>query len=214
MRHRLWNGLLELLAPPTCAACQGPIEARSLVFCAACEPLVDRLSCSGPDRDACVFGGPLRDAVHRLKYRGQSELGWGLGQWLIEPAMELAGQVDVVAAVPLHTRRLRQRGFNQSVLLAKPLARALEVPLDPGLLVRVRGGSAQVGSGRGDRAQALRGTFVASPRATARRVLVVDDVRTTGATLGEARRALAQSAAVYTLALARAERVELASEMF
>jgi ComF family protein len=206
VRRRLWNGLLELLAPPACAACAGALEARSLVFCAACEPLIDRVEESTSwDRDACVFGGPLRDAIHRLKYRGQSELAWGLAQWLIEPAQALIGQLDVVTAVPVHARRLRERGFNQSLLLAKPVARSLEVPLAPSLLRRARGATAQVGRGRTARAQSLVGSFVASPRAKGKRVLVIDDVRTTGATLDEARRALHEAAAVYTLALARAD---------
>jgi ComF family protein len=205
MRRRLWNGLLDLLAPPTCAACAGAIGARSLVFCRACEPLIDRLAeSSARDRDACVFGGPLREAIHRLKYRGQSELAWGLAQWLIGPAEEI-GKVDLVTAVPLHPRRLRERGYNQGLLLARPVAHALEVPLAPRLLRRVRGATAQVGRGRVARAQSLAGSFAASPRARGKRVLVIDDVRTTGATLDEARRALHEAAAVYTLALARAD---------
>jgi ComF family protein len=214
MRHRLWNGLLELLAPPTCAGCDGAIEARALVFCAACEPLIDRVAVgTRHDRDACVFGGPLRDAIHRLKYRGRSELAWGLAQYALEPAQALRGELDVVTAIPLHPRRLRERGFNQSLLLAHPIARALEIPLAPQLLRRVRGATAQVGRGREERAQALAGAFVASPRAKGLRVLVVDDVRTTGATLEAARRALHDARTVYTLALARADDMDHAGEM-
>ncbi len=212
MWNKLARGLLDLLAPPTCAACDGALDARVWVFCGACEPLIERVaSRSHFDRDACVFGGPLRDAIHRLKYRGESELAWGLAQWLVEPAQLLVGEIDLVTAVPMHPRRLRQRGFNQSVLLARPVARTLEVPLVPRLLRRVRGASGQVGRSRGERAQSLAGSFVASPRANGKRVLVVDDVRTTGATLDEARRALAGAKAVYTLALARAD--DEASEM-
>ncbi|HEY6879594.1 MAG TPA: ComF family protein [Polyangiales bacterium] len=208
MYRALLHGLLELLAPPTCAACADGIEARELTFCSACELLVDRVPVRvGDDRDACVFGGPLRDAIHRLKYRGQSELAPGLAHWLIEAAQPLAQEVDLVTAVPLHARRLRERGFNQSVLLARPVARALAVPLVPRWLKRVRGASAQVGSGRQARVRALAGAFTASAAAKGRRVLVVDDVRTTGATLEEARRALhtAGATAVYTLALAVAD---------
>ncbi|MET0283141.1 MAG: ComF family protein [Polyangiales bacterium] len=214
MKLRLYRGLLDLLSPPVCAACAGPIAMREWVFCGACEPLIDR-ACPRArlDLDACMFGGPLRDAIHRLKYRGQSELGAGLAQWLLEPALELAGEVDLVTAVPLHARRLRERGFNQSVLLARPVARALEVPLVPRLLRRVRGATAQVGRGREARARSLHGAFMASPRAEGMRVLVVDDVRTTGATLDEARRALGHAAAVYTLALARADDVDPDDQM-
>jgi predicted amidophosphoribosyltransferase len=210
----LVRGLFDLLSPPVCAACAGPIAMREWVFCGACEPLIDRAPPrAGFDRDACMFGGPLRDAIHALKYRGQSELAPGLAQWLLEPALELVGQVDLVTAVPLHPRRLRERGFNQSVLLARPVAHALEVPLAPRLLRRVRGATAQVGRGRVARARSLHGAFAGSPRARGLRVLVVDDVRTTGATLEEARRALEHAAAVYTLALARADDMDPDDQM-
>jgi ComF family protein len=180
------------------------------VFCGACEPLVDSAPIPAGvlrDRDACIYGGPLREALHRLKYRGQSELASGLSHWLIEPAQVFAGIVDVVAPVPLHPRKLRERGYNQSGLLARPVARSLEVPFWPSLLRRPRASAAQVGRGRMARARSLQGAFVASPRALGKRVLVVDDVRTTGATLEEARRALreAGAVAVYTLALALAD---------
>jgi ComF family protein len=208
--RRFIQGLLELLSPPTCAACASATDSRGTVFCAACEPLLDSAPVPAGvlrDRDACVYGGPLREALHRLKYRGQSELASGLSHWLIEPAQAFAGKVDVVVPVPLHARKLRERGFNQSGLLARPVARSLEVQFWPRLLRRPRASAAQVGRGREARARSLRGAFVASPRALGKRVLVLDDVRTTGATLEEARRALreAGAAAVYTLALAVAD---------
>ncbi len=159
------------------------------------------------DRAACLYGGPLRDALHRLKYEGASEVARPLAALLSEPAQAFAGRVECVTAVPLHPRRLRARGYNQSALLARPVARVLAQPFAARLLARVRETAPQVGQGRPERARQLAGALRARPEARGRAVLVVDDVRTTGATLAEARRALeaAGARAVYTLVLARAD---------
>lgn len=207
MLQRALSGLLDVLAPPRCAACTALLEARVTGFCDACAPLLERVHALADEHDcaACVYGGPLRDALHRLKYEGASELVPSLSALLVEPARCFLGRVDGVTAVPLHPRRLRARGYNQSVLLAVPLARQLGVPLWPRLLTRTRDTSAQVGKGRGERSAQLQGSFVAAPRARGRRILVVDDVRTTGATFAEARRALREAGATDVLTIALAE---------
>jgi predicted amidophosphoribosyltransferase len=109
-----------------------------------------------------------------------------------------------VTFVPLHPRRLRARGYNQAALLARPLAHALSVPLAPFLLARVRDTAAQVGRGASVRKDQLAQAFRTRGALSQRTCLVVDDVRTTGATLAEARRALLAGGAarVCTLALA------------
>jgi ComF family protein len=208
MLQRLGSGLLDLLAPPRCAACVAPLDARLTGFCDACAPLIESAPTHpGPtaDRDACLYGGPLRDALHRLKYAGASDVAPALARLAERPARSFGGLVDCLAVVPLHRSRLCARGFNQSALLARPLARVLAVPFEPRLLQRTRDTVAQVGKGRSERAAQLAGVFAASPRARGRAVLVFDDVRTTGATLAEARRALvaAGARAVFTLALAQ-----------
>jgi len=207
MLQRLVSGLLDLLSPPRCAACGALLEARVMGFCDACAPLLERAPrdlTSARDAAACLYGGPLRDALHRLKYEGASELAPALARLLAKPAGSFAGRVDCVAVVPLHARKLRQRGYNQSALLARPIARLLGVPCVPRLLVRTRDSGAQVGKNRSDRIGQLTGAMRASRRARARTVLLIDDVRTSGATLAEARRALyeAEVRDVYTLVLA------------
>ncbi len=124
---------------------------------------------------------------------------------MLAAAGPYGGLVDAVVPVPLHRRRLAERGFNQAVLLARPLARALGVPLLVGRLVRVRPTRPQVGLEADARRDNVRGAF-AMRGEVPRRVLLVDDVRTTGATLGEAARVLAGSGGteVRTLTLARA----------
>jgi ComF family protein len=208
MWKRFCSGLIDLMSPPRCAGCEGVLHTRALAFCDACLPLLEPAPHDGDDlhRDGYAYGGPLRDALHRLKYDGASELGRVLGALLRETVLPLTGKVDAVTAVPLHPRRLRERGYNQSLLLARPLARALSVPLVPGLLRRVRDTPAQVGKSRAERQVQLNEAICPHRDARGRRLLVVDDVRTTGATLAAACSALERAGAVsvYTVALAGA----------
>jgi ComF family protein len=200
------RGLLDLLAPPRCAGCDEPLSPSSPAFCEACELLLDPGERVGSAVSAYLYGGPLADAVRRLKYGRRTELAPALGAMLAERALELSGEVDVVVPVPLHATRLRARGFNQAALLASPVARALGVPLATRELVRLRDTPPQAGLGGADRLRNVRGAFVATA-APGGRVLLVDDVRTTGATLAECAEALRVAGAehVLTLVLARAE---------
>ena len=206
-----WPSLLQLLAPERCAACDEPLDDDSPAFCPACVVLLEPLEQSGPSgapiaaAAAFLYGGPLAAAVQRLKYAGRSELARPLGALLADYALVFAGRVERVVPVPLHPSRLRERGFNQSALLAQPVARALGLPFDPHWLARVRPTRDQAGLARIERGHNLRAAFAARG-ARARSVLLIDDVRTTGATLAEAAEALLRAgcAEVHTLALARA----------
>jgi len=204
------EGLAQLLAPPTCAGCDLAM-ADSALFCPACEPLVEP-AMSGqrpPAATAAVlrYGGPLADAVCRFKYAGRSDLGGRLGAQLAASAEVYAGEVDRVVPLPLHRSRLRERGFNQAALLARPVARRLAIPLDTTTLRRVRPTRAQAGLSPDERLDNVRSAFVATPRSEGLRVLLIDDVRTTGATLTSAALALREAGLVVraTLALAQAD---------
>ena len=167
--------------------------------------LIDEADADAPhDAAACVYGGPVADALHRLKYQGRLEVAPALVSLLEPRAHALSGRADVVACVPLAPSRLRERGYNQSALLAGPVAALVGARFAPHALSRPRAGLGQVGAGRAERTRQLEGAFRARGVAGLR-VLVVDDVRTTGATFTEARRALieAGASAVLTLALAQ-----------
>jgi ComF family protein len=159
-----------------------------------------------PGSAAYAYGGPLADAIVRLKYAGRTDFVPPLAALLVEAVLGHAGRVDRVVPVPLHPSRLRARGFNQSALLAAPVARALGVALDVEALVRVRETREQAGLSQKARSHNLDGAFAVRGPRRAGRVLLIDDVRTTGATLAAAAAALTTSgcAAVYTFALARA----------
>lgn len=161
-------------------------------------------------RSAALLQGPLRRAVHRLKYRGRQGAARTLADLLVPPVRELGlpgggAERAIVLPVPLHPQREQERGYNQATLLARPLAGALALPCEPHLICRQRETAPQVGLSRRERLDNVRGAFVASPRLAGRVVVLVDDVATTGSTLGSAAGAClaAGASSVYAVTLAR-----------
>jgi ComF family protein len=212
--RELLHGVFACLSPLRCAGCDG-IDDGPGGFCPACAPLIEAAPRPflppAPIAAAHAYGGPLAAAIARLKYGGRTDLCSALGQLLAEAALPYAGRVDCVVPLPLHPRRLRERGFNQTALLGAGVARALGVPLRVELLRRVRDTPAQAGLSRELRATNVRGAFLARPGAFVSgrpRALLIDDVRTTGATLAAAADALRAAGCpdVVTLALAAAAR--------
>jgi len=154
-----------------------------------------------------LYGGAMAAAISRLKYSGATWIAAPLGNLLA--GVELASRPTVIVPVPLHPRRVVERGFNQATLLAGPLARRHTVPLDTSALARVEDTAPQARQARAERLHALRGAFaVRKPgRIEGARVLLVDDVVTTTATIRAASTALLGGGAssVSVVALARAE---------
>jgi ComF family protein len=136
------------------------------------------------------------------------DIGWRLGGVLGRVCPFAAGEHDIVVPVPLHAARLRRRGFNQAWMLAMPVARRLRVPIAGTILRRIRPTTSQVALPERARRQNVRDAFAAVPRRPldGLRVLLVDDVFTTGATVAECARVLcaARAGAVDVLTLARA----------
>jgi ComF family protein len=145
-------------------------------------------------------------AIHRVKFDGEKPLGRCLGRWLARTLSSETAEMDCIVPVPLHPRRVRERGFNQSELLSEALAQASGISHAPRLLSKIAPTRSQTTLGRHDRKKNLRGTFALSRGAVAtnRRILLVDDIYTTGCTVEECsrvlRRAGARSVRVVTLA--------------
>jgi ComF family protein len=187
---------LEVLAPPWCARCGRPWPLP-VSTCPDCPP-----PAVASARAAFVFTGPARRAIHRLKYRGWRGVGAALAA-----AMVLGGPLphtDVITWVPLARRRLAERGYDQARLLATEAGRQLERPVTGLLRRRVSTGPQAKRSGT-ERRSALQGAFEAGRRPVPERVLLVDDVLTTGATAAACAEALQVAGAreVHLLAAAR-----------
>jgi ComF family protein len=215
-------GQLKPVPPPWCASCGRPIQAGD--YCPACRRA--RLPLAAV-RSAALFAGPLRPAIHRLKYRGRRSAARALSDLLVAPACALrttwpapdgtsigpsagpsAARTAVVIPVPLHPTRERERGYNQAALLARPLALALGWPLDAHALRRVKDTAPLVRMSEAERAAAVAGAFAATRSLEGRHVLLVDDVATTCSTLAAAARACqaAGAASVAALTLAREQK--------
>jgi len=201
----LLDGLLTLLAPSRCPGCDEATEGAE-VFCATCSTLVERTTDAGA---VFEYGGPVADAIQRFKYDGRSELGASLGLVMAAGARSWAGKVDAVVPVPLHWRRRRSRGYDQAALLAKPVARSLAVPVRLRGLRRVRNTPSQVELPYQARQQNIAGAFAPGRLAGLARVLLIDDVRTTGATLRAASKALRAGGVAEVHAFVLATRVLL-----
>lgn len=198
---------VDFIRPPLCDQLGSPMPydtGGKMISAAAVAdpPAFDRARAVGHHT------GVLRELIHDLKFSDRHAVRALLSRMMTEAGAELLRDADVVVPVPLSRQRLLMRRFNQSALLAQTVARATSVRYEPELLVRVRATPRQVGLTRHERALNVRGAFAVPPAQKARvnglRVLLVDDVITTGATCGAAARALkrAGAAAVDVLAVA------------
>ena len=200
-----WNDL-RLLAPPWCRCCGFPLpyasaEAPLCASCAARAPAFDRA------RSAVRYDASSSRLILGFKRGGRLD-GVGLfARWMAQAGEELLADTDLILPVPLHRWRLVRRGFNQSAVLAQRIARISGRAWHPGLLRRHRATLSQQGLSASERERNITSTAFGVPRPeriAGARVLLVDDVLTTGATVAACvtvlRRAGAQSVDVLTLA--------------
>jgi ComF family protein len=175
------EALLALASPPRCASCDARVSGNT-VFCPPCARSVER----APRESDGVFlwGGALAKAIARFKYEDATHLARPLSELLRHArTRDFAPAPTLVVPVPLHPRRLAERGFNQAALLARPLARDLGAALALHVLVRTKDTARQAALERSARLVNLEGAFRARRRLDGHHVLLVDDVCTTGATL-------------------------------
>ena len=226
---------LDVAFPPTCLSCRAAVaEPGSL--CGPCwramrfieRPFCDRLGLPFEHEmgegvlsqraidDPPVFrraravalfeDGPARNLVHRLKYSDRMELARPMGAWMARAGADLLAEADALAPVPLHRTRLWRRQFNQSVALAREISRRSGKPVETDL-ARIRPTRSQVGLSRAERARNLAGAFRCPRALNGRRIVLIDDVLTSGATANAAARALlnAGAGAVDVLVFARVD---------
>jgi len=217
-----------LFYPPVCGGC----EKNGFRWCENCrknsllipEPICEICGLPQPKTGIClsckeippaylalrswsVFEGPIRRALHRIKYRQDLGLGDSLAAEMLVYINLLDWQIEIISPVPLGKKRLKERGYNQVALIARPLALAKGWEYAPRSLKRTKETISQVGLSANGREDNVRDAFVAdSKRVAGKSVLVLDDVSTTGATLKSCAKALLNGGAreVYALSVARA----------
>lgn len=206
------QSILDLVFPPQCAGC----KQSGNILCPACRMAIRPRSLLVPSYDihgiSCLYAansyqGILRTCIHALKYDGITRLAEPLGMLLSQLYLSYHVGADILVPVPLHPDRYKQRGYNHAELLARVCAEQVGVPLALHLLVRTRATPAQVGLNAEQRQQNMVNAFrVPTTKAIlGRKIIIVDDVCTTGATLEACANSLLMAGAtsVQALVLAR-----------
>lgn len=198
---------INLITGQICCWCGLPLPGALSAVCRNCAGQRPLLALKGIRSAAHFENNPIRSAIHFLKYQNHRAVVTILSQLLVEAYHHYNLRVDSVVSVPLHPVRLRERGYNQSDLLAEEVSRALELPFHRTALRRVRWSQPQIGLGVPERYANVSEAFVcATSHLAGQTILLLDDVCTTGATLDACAAALRQNgvAAVWGLTLARA----------
>ncbi len=242
MLTRLFRAALDLLLPPRCVGTGEIVDAQGMIapafwaqlqfieapfcktcglpfafdmadgsLCAAClerEPLFTQA------RAAVVYNDASRQLVLDFKYGDRLHAVHTFVPWILRAGAGLITQTDIIVPVPLHTKRLRERRFNQSAILAQEIAKRTNKLCLPDALHRTRATLPQKGLSHAMRDKNVRGAFAAKPRQAGKiegaRILLIDDVYTTGATLNACAKALldADAKEVNVLTIARVTREE------
>ncbi len=200
-QHRLcgvcWASL-RLIERPYCERLGHPLAADGGLSLVSPAALADP-----PDfaraRAAVVYEGAARHLVHALKYSDRLDLTPGLAALMHRAGRELLAEADLLVPVPLHRFRLWQRRYNQAAILAAALAKTSDIPYDPLLLRRIKPTASQTALTKAQRRENLQGAFAVSAAGrmalAGKRVLLIDDVVTSGATANAAARVLLRAGA-------------------
>ncbi len=217
----LWKTLLDVLYPSCCLTCQTALLAQEEAICLKCfaeltptdyhtykdNPIARKFHGKVPIEwaFACfpfVRKGKIQQILHALKYDNQKNLSYILGKWYGRylRAEGFAPRYDWVAPIPLHSAKLKKRGYNQSDGFAEGLAQAFETSWASNLLIRTKNTTTQTRKTREMRWENVQDIFSVNPAYTVKgcRILVVDDVVTTGATLESALLTLRQAGCTTT----------------
>ena len=223
-----WSGL-DLLFPPVCGGCgkagfrwcldcQGRVPRITEPFCEKCGipvrkvGLCDKCQSNPPAyrlmRSWAVFDSPVKNVLHTIKYRRNiTGVADALALQMVDFVRSLQWLLDIVVPVPLGRKRLKERGYNQVGLVARPLAYELGLKYTPGALQKIRETQSQVGLTISQRRENVANAYQANPSVVKRKsILLMDDVATTGSTILACTDALLSAGAleVYVLTIARA----------
>jgi ComF family protein len=224
MLTQVYEPLIGLILPELCRRCGEPANAG---FCSACRNDFPRnesacLTCGrGPLPHGCnacpshpphwhvarvvaplVYMPPLERYIQSLKYDGERAIGRCVGQILADAAGDRRSQIDALVAVPLHRHRLRERGYNQALEIARTVSAALRIPLLRTGIIRCRVTAPQTSLSCAQRRANLVAAFMVTRQLRGPRLAIIDDVITTGATVNALAETLLQAGAVHVEAWA------------
>lgn len=186
--HHICPACAQLVQPVPATICErcGRVQSVRVCACAACAgappPALQQVRAAG------LYVEPLRRFIHLLKYEGRPDLAPALARYLAatlagDEWRGLAPQFDLIVPVPLHAARQKQRGYNQSALLAQGLSARTGLPTRTDLIERIHFTRAQVGLSAAERCANVQDAFAARASCSGLHILLIDDVYTTGATL-------------------------------
>ncbi len=199
---------IRFLDGPVCDGCGVPFEFDIGARCAAC---LAKPRAFDAARAACLYDETSRDPILKLKHADRVDLAPMLARWISRAATELIEAADAIAPVPLHRFRLLRRRYNQAAEIARPLAKLTGTPYLPDALRRIRATATQGGRSGSGRRRNVAGAFAADPaKVQGLRILLIDDVLTTGATAEGCARAL-KAAGAARVDLAVVARVQAAA---
>jgi len=189
-----------LLFPEFCVSCKSTLYSNEKVLCSTCIHGLPKVSASSPSIEARLAGrvkfqnvyaflkytkgGMVQQLLFSIKYKGKKEVAGVLGKWFAYELLELHETFDVLIPVPLHKKKLKQRGYNQSELLADAMAQVLGLPVETGALYRKENKGSLTKKSRVERWKELEGSYCIKDIKPLedKHVLIVDDVITSGAT--------------------------------
>lgn len=225
----LLNSFLDFFLPRICYNCGNKLASDELLFCTKCQPEITRVS---PERlkrefdrkfaaDKIISGfqshfvfeteGAVQKVIHEMKYRNSFVMGKTLGQIAAAALYDniISWNADLIIPVPIHRLRRADRGYNQSLYIAKGISAVLSIPLRPNLLKRLKYTSTQTALNLAERKINVKDAFVLkhSGIIQGKRIILVDDVITTGATITECGKVLLDNGAekVFAMSIALAE---------
>lgn len=211
LHKQLYRGLLDILFPPFCIGCDHRLSSHEQAICKSCWSNIPPTNLGNwKDRVTvhtdlnCVFAGwflndVFQKIIHELKYQKKRIIAIELGYYLADLFRDRLYQMnlDFIVPVPLHSVRLRERGFNQSDLIGRVFSTHLGIAYNPKLLRRKKNTLSQTKLSIEERIENMDDAFLAKDLSQHKRFLIIDDVLTTGATLSSCAKALRSRGAEY-----------------